>query len=141
MSISDYRLKTLLISALLNDNVTFAKKLMDDLVSKENMESNYELDEIVVSKQHTKCDYNLINKDIALILQDLSDPESLTSYGISISHFDNYETVYEKIHVNLYLKYAFDDSYNHKYAKELLDNYNGNLIKLKQSILCLFDKR
>ena len=116
-------LKALSMSAILNNNLEFAKKLLNMMESMSKEESNH----------------NTLDKNLMLLLQDKTDLNVATSYNTRLSYQDTYYTIYEKIYVNIYLKLVTEDKDSqNNFDNEILDNYDGDKISLKQSILlCL----
>lgn len=119
-------LKTLCITAILNDNLDFAKKIIKLIEVEEGFFGPYSNDVFV-------------NKNMLLNLQFKSCTQSIRNYGVPICYDDDYDTVYEKIHVNIFFKLVeMDNTFDDELALKMLKCYNNNINSLKQSImLCL----
>ena len=123
--------KTLALASLLTNNVQFTRYLLVELQNAPS--TNHDCDKGMALALQIMSQYAMDGYDT-----DLSTDKSIKDRSIgniSVVFDDDYELICEKIHVNLYLRLARE---NNKLAILLLMCYNGNSIKLRQSILfCL----
>jgi hypothetical protein len=122
----DELLKTLCVTAILNDNLVFAKKIIELIEVGEGFFGPYSND-------------GFVEKNMLLNLQFKSCIKPIRNYGVPVCYDDNYDTIYEKIHVNIFFKLVeMDNTSDDTLATQMLKCYNGNIISLKRSImLCL----
>lgn len=118
-NLEEYKvLKVLLLAAILDDNIKYAKRIFE-----------------IIGPIRTILSSNNYDRLIALNLQLYSDDDIQESYNIKYNPNDSYLTIYEKVHVNLFFKLL---KINQDYVKMMFDNYSSNdgqLTDLKRKIL------
>lgn len=112
-------IKILTIASVMDDNISFAKYLLNELEQCHEVNENFQI------------------KKLAIKLQSMSDSTIHDSYGIKLDLNDSIETIYQKIHAILYLKLIVIDDH---LAKLILINYPYDVIELQQKILLLLIK-